>query len=57
MKNTLTILAYVFFITLMLFITNFLIKDIIKIQNKPCEEYANVRIERLPARCIKYFNK
>lgn len=57
MKNTLTILAYVFFIVLMLFATNFLIKDTFKNQNKPCEEYANVMIERIPARCVNYFTK
>lgn len=41
------------------FLTCFMgfIFDIPDKRNAPCEEFANVKIERLPARCIQYFSK
>ncbi len=57
MKNWHSLLPIVFFIVLCLFASAGLILDIIDKRNAPCEKFKNVPIERLPARCVKYFSK
>lgn len=57
MKNWYTLLAAVFVIVLFLFVSAGLILDIINKRNAPCENFKNVSIKRLPARCVKYFSK
>lgn len=57
MKNWHSLLPIVFFIVLCLFASAGLILDIKDKRNASCEEFKNVPIERLPARCVKYFSK
>ena len=57
MKTWFIIFAYVFAIVWFLFASAGLILDIIDKRNAPCENFKNVSIERLPARCVKYFSK
>ena len=57
MKNWYALLAVVFFIVSFLFMFVSAILDVVDNRNKTCEEFKNVPIERLPARCVKYFNK